>query len=107
MRYTGIIILLIGLAGLANGQSFLELQKSLKNPSDLHKLIRAAEADGDSTKMFFGLLKLGSFYLDLKDIARCDSTLAIIETRFTRQISNNIKWGTLNVSDYYQLLSYY
>lgn len=107
MRCKGILVLLIGLAGVANSQSFLELQNSLRSPADLNRIIRAAEADGDSTKMFFGLLKLGSFYLDLKDITRCDSTLAIIETRFTRQISNNIKWGTLNVSDYYQLLSYY
>lgn len=107
MRYAFLIAVFISLTSTVKGQSFSELEKSSAVPLDLNKIIRAAEVDGDSAKIFFGLLKLSNYYLERKDITQCDSVLAIIETQFTNQIRSNIKWGTLNVSDYYQLLSQY
>lgn len=91
--------------GMAHGQSFAELQ--LKSATDLSKAIEAAKADKDRTKVFFGLLKLGSFYLDENKIPLCDSVLQIIEKDYSDIISKNVSWRTLSTADYYQLLSSY
>jgi hypothetical protein len=90
-------------AGVVNAQSFLEINYT--NEADLVTVINASKEDQSRKKTFFALLKLGSLYLNENKIPKCDSVLTIIEGDFKDLITQGVRWRTLDVSDYYHLLS--
>lgn len=101
-----LIVLLLFPAVIAKCQSFAEINTGVE--SDVITALHASRTDGVRYKTFFGLLKLGSIYLDQNRLWECDSVLNVMETEFGDLIQNgNAHWQRLNVGSYFQLLSAY
>lgn len=91
------------LSRLAVAQGFNELNYT--SESDLKAVIRASQEDNSRKKTFFALTRLGTLYLKNQKISECDSVLTILESDFPDYIAKGVRWKTLDVSDYYHLLS--
>lgn len=103
---TILIVVLLFASVLTRAQSFAEINRGIEG--DILTAINASREDGVRFKTFFGLLKLGSVYLDKDQLWKCDSVLAVLETEFADLIrSRRAHWQQLDVSSYYQLLSSY
>jgi CHAT domain-containing protein len=87
----------------AHSQSFLEINS--ENEQDLKAVIKASREDNSRKKTFFAFIKLGSFYLNNNKIPECDSVLTVVEHEFNDLIIQGVRWNSMDVSDYYQLLS--
>src|SRR5688572_4577988 len=103
---TILIVVLLFASILAKAQSFAEINKGVD--TDIITAINASREDGVRYKTFFGLLKLGSLYLNKNQLWKCDSVLNVMETEFADLIrSGKAHWQSLDVSSYHQLLSSY
>jgi CHAT domain-containing protein len=103
---TILIVVLLFASVLARAQSFVEINKGIE--TDIVTAIKASREDGVRYKTFFGLLELGSLYLDKNQLWKCDSVLNVMETEFADLIrSGKAHWQGLDVASYYQLLSSY
>ncbi|HEX8060236.1 MAG TPA: CHAT domain-containing protein, partial [Cyclobacteriaceae bacterium] len=104
MRLLVLLVFLVPL--VAKTQSFDEFVKA-KSEKDFKRLIDCSIADRFREKTYFGLIKLGFHYADRGQIIQCDSVLTAIEAGYKDLVVSNVKWRTLDVSDYYYLLASY
>jgi hypothetical protein len=98
-----LVILLFFVTASTSAQGFLELNYT--DEKDLKDVIRASQEDHSRKKTFFAYIRLGSLYLKNNKLPECDSVLNILETNFTDYITQGVRWKSLDVSDYYHLLS--
>src|SRR5687768_1402876 len=98
-----LVALMLVVSASACAQSFAELNYT--DEKDLKDVIKASLEDNSRKKTFFAYIRLGSIYLKNNKLPECDSVLNIIETNFTDYITQGVRWKSLDVSDYYHLLS--
>jgi hypothetical protein len=102
-RIVILFFLLCVLLRSAAAQGFRELSST--DEAELKDIIRASQEDRSRKKTFFAYIQLGSLYLKNNKIPECDSVLNILEGDFKEYITQGVRWKTMNVSDYYHLLS--
>lgn len=105
MRGFIIISLLVLVWFKGSSQSYSEVMNPENTESTFRTLIDASRADGVRKKTYFTLIRLGYYYSTRGSIMKCDSVLSVIDHEFKDLISQNVRWHSLDVADYYYLLS--